>query len=163
MDATGWATLWAFVALIVFLGLLLYMKVPGQIGAALDKRAANIATELEEARRLREEAQALLAEYQRKREAAVHEAEDIISNARAEAVRLAEEAEASLASLIERRTRAVETKIGQAESQALAEVRTIAADVSIAAATRILSEKVKGPVAADLMARSIGEVKARLN
>lgn len=157
------ATIWAFVGLVIFLGLLAYLGVHRQIGAMLDKRAAGISDELDQARRLREEAQALLAEYQAKRTAAEREAADIVEGARAEAIRLTHDAEASIAEMIERRKKAVESKIAQAEAAAVAEVRAVAADVAIRAAARVLEAKVQGDVASDLVAKGIAEVKSRLN
>ncbi|WP_181699246.1 ATP F0F1 synthase subunit B [Chthonobacter albigriseus] len=157
------ATIWAFVGLVLFLVLIGALGVFGKIGGALDKRANDIANELEEAKRLRLEAQALLAEYQAKRKAAEAEAEEIVAGAKAEATRLAADAEVSLKDLIDRRTRATETKIAQAETQALAEVKTIAAEVAVQAATRLLAEKVKGDVAAGIIARGIDDVKTRMN
>lgn len=156
-------TWWAFIGLVLFLVLLGYLGVFGKIGAMLDNRAARISRELEEARRLREEAQALLAEYQKKRLAAEKEAAEIVESAKAEAARLATEAEEALKDMIERRTRATETKIAQAEQQALAEVKALAADVAVKAARQILEAKVTGPVSADLVSRGIADVKARLN
>ncbi|HUG61939.1 MAG TPA: ATP F0F1 synthase subunit B [Methylomirabilota bacterium] len=156
-------TFWTFIGLVVFLFLLGYLGVFGKVTVLLDGRATRIARELEEARRLREEAQALLAEYQKKRLAAEKEAEEIIETAKGEAVRIAAEAEVSLSEMIERRTRATETKIAQAEKQALAEVKALAADVAVRAATQILETKVTGDVAADLLTKSISDVKARLN
>ncbi|WP_181705879.1 ATP F0F1 synthase subunit B [Chthonobacter rhizosphaerae] len=157
------ATIWAFVGLILFFVLIGALGVFRTIGTMLDKRGIMIANELDEARRLREQAQALLVEYQGKRAAAEAEAAEIVENAKAEAARLAADAEVSLKDLVDRRTKATETKIAQAETQALAEVRALAADVAVRAATQILSTKVKGPVAADLLTRSIADVKARLN
>ncbi len=156
-------TWWAFIGLVLFLALLGYLGVFGKLTGLLDDRATRIARELEEARRLREEAQALLAEYQKKRLAAEKEAADIVETAKAEAVRLTEEAEQSLKDLIVRRTKATETKIAQAEHHAVAEVKSLAADVAVRAATHILQAKVAGKVAEDLVAKGIADVKARLN
>lgn len=157
------ATFWAFVSLVLFLALIVYLKVPGKIGSALDKRADTISKELDEARRLREEAQALLAEYQRKRREAEDEAAAIVAEAKLEAERLTTEANAALEEMIERRTKAAERKIEQAEGQAIAEVRARATDLAVAAAREILGNTVKGDVANDLLGKSIDEVKARLN
>jgi F-type H+-transporting ATPase subunit b len=154
---------WAFIGLVLFLALLGYLGVFGKIGGFLDDRAKRISSELDEARRLREEAQALLAEYQKKRLAAEREAAEIVENAKSEAVRLTAEAEEALNEMIDRRTRASETKIGQAEQQALAEVKALAADLAVRAARQILEARVQGDVAADLIAKSISDVKARLN
>ncbi len=157
------ATFWALVALVIFLAVVIYLKVPGKIAEGLDKRADTIRDELDEARRLREEAQALLAEYQRKQREAEAEAEDIVREAKADAERLTAETNQALEEMIERRTKAAEAKIAQAEVQAVAEVRTMAADLAVAAAGRVLSEKVTGDTADDIIAQSIKDVKARLN
>lgn len=154
---------WAMIALFLFLALVVYLKVPGQLTAALDKRADTIRTELEEARRLREEAQALLAEYQRKAREAEREAEEIIELARREAAAFAEDATQRTEDYVRRRTRMAELKISQAESRALQEVRALSTDLAIAASERILGEKVQGPVASTLIERSIGQVGQRLS
>jgi F-type H+-transporting ATPase subunit b len=156
-------SVWALLALIVFFGILLYVKVPGKLAASLDKRADAIRNELEEARRLREEAQSVLAEYQRKRSSAEDEAEEIVAQARAEAERLTKETNEALEEMVERRTQAAEMKIAQAEAQAIAEVRARATDVAISAAEQILESKVTGKVADDLTKNSIDAVKANFN
>lgn len=157
------ATFWALVALIIFLALMVYLKVPGMVTSALDKRADTIREELDEARRLREEAQALLADYQRKGREAETEAEEIIEQAKREAEALAAESGKRLEEYVANRTRQAEEKIAQAEAQALQEVRALSADVAISAAERILGAKVKGSAADALIARSIGDVKSKLN
>jgi len=159
MDATFWAT----VALAIFVAGLVWLKLPGKIGAMLDDRAERIRKELDEARRLREEAQVLLAEYQRKRREAEGEAEQILAIAKAEADRMTTEANEALAEMITRRTAAAEAKIAQAEGHAVAEVRARAADVAIAAARLILSDKVKGDVAGRLVDDGIATARTRLN
>jgi F-type H+-transporting ATPase subunit b len=156
-------TLWAFVGLVLFLALLVYLGVHKTAFGMLDKRALAIRDELDQARRLREEAQGLLAEYQAKRTAAEREAADIVESAKAEAQRLTADAEVSIREMIERRKKAVETKIAQAETAAIAEVRAVAAEVAIQAATRVLKDKVQGDVAAGLVSKGISDVKARLN
>jgi len=159
MDNSFWAT----VALVIFIGLIMYLKVPGKVGKSLDDRAGKIRDELDEARKLREEAQGLLAEYQRKRQEAEKEASEIIAGAQREAKALREDAARKTAEFIERRSAVAEQKIAQAEIQALAEVRNTAADVAIAAAEKILAGKVTGATADRLIKSSIAEVKARLN
>lgn len=156
------ASFWAFVGLILFLALIVYLGVPQKIVAALDGRATRISTELEEARRLREEAQALLSDYQRKQRDAEQEAADIIAQAEANAVRMSEDAKQSLEELIARRTRMAETKIAQAEAQAVQDVRAVAADAAVAAAERILSDQVTGKTADAQITASITEIKTRL-
>jgi F-type H+-transporting ATPase subunit b len=159
MDASAWA----LVGLLLFLALIAYLKVPGTVGAGLDKRADNIRKELDDARKLREEAQSLLADYQRRRQEAEAEAEGIVAEAKREAERMTEEANAALEDMIKRRTEAAERKIAQAEGQAIADVKARAADIAVAAAEAILAKKVDGKIGEDLLAQSIKDVSARLN
>ncbi len=157
------AEFWVAVAFVLFLGFLAYLGVHRKLLAALDHRSARIKAELDEARRLREEAQAVLAEYQRKRGEAEREAQDIIAAAREEAERLAADAKGKVEEFVSRRTAMAETKITQAEAQALADVRATAAEAAVAAAERILSETAKGKVGDDLIAQGIRDLKAKLN
>ncbi len=135
LDATFYAT----VGLVIFLGYMVYLKVPGLMGKALDGRAEKISGELAEARRLREEAQQLLAEYQRKRKEAEKEAAGIISSAENEAKAIAAEAKKKTEEYIVRRTALAEQKIAQAESQAVLEVKSSAVDLAVAATESILA------------------------
>lgn len=157
------ATFWAFIGLLIFLGLMLYVKVPGMITKALDGRADKVRDELEEARRLREEAQAVLADFRRKTQNADDEADAIIAQAKSEAERMTQEAEAALEEMITRRTAAAEMRIAQAEAQALGEVRASAADIAIAASEKLLAEQAKGTTAASLIDNAIADVKERIN
>jgi len=161
-DATTWATIWATVALLIFLGLMVYMGVPKAITKLLDARIGKIETDLAEAKRLRAEAEALLVEYEGKRAAAETEAAGIVTAAQQQAQRLTEEAGASLQDLIARRTRAVEDKIAQAEAQALTEVRSRSADLAIEAARVLLQRQMpdKGNMLVDTAIRDVG---SRLN
>jgi F-type H+-transporting ATPase subunit b len=154
---------WALVGLVVFFGIIIYLKVPAMIGGTLDKRAATIRDELEQARRLREEAQALLAEYQRKAREAASEAEEIIDQAKREADALGAEARKRMEDYVASRTRMAEQKIAQAEHQAVQEVKALSADISIAAAQAILSAKVKGDAGAALVSRAIDDLRGKLN
>jgi F-type H+-transporting ATPase subunit b len=154
---------WVAVAFVIFVGIIIYVGAHKKVIAALDERGARIKAELDEARRLRDEAAALLAEYQRKQQEAQREADAIVAEARAEAERVAAEAHAKLQEFMARRTRQAETKIGQAEVQALADVRAAAADAAVAAAERILRDTAKGKVADELIAQGIADVKAKLN
>lgn len=154
---------WVAVAFLVFVGVLIYVGVHKYIIDALDQRTARIKAELDEARRLKEEAQGLLAEYRRKQGEAEREAADIVAGARAEAERLATEAKTKSEEFLARRTKLAETKIAQAEAQAVAEVRNAAADAAVSAADKILRETVRGPVADDLVSRGISELKVKLN
>lgn len=154
---------WVAIAFVIFLGVLAYLGVHKMIMKSLDDRAERIKAELDEARRLKDEAAELLAEYQRKRQAAEAEAQDIIEGAKAEADRLATEAKGRIEDFVARRTALAETKIAQAEAQATADVRSAAADAAIAAAEKILSAETKGKLAAELIAKGIEDVRKKLN
>jgi len=157
------AEFWVAIGFLVFLGLMGWVGVHRTIGKSLDDRAARIKAELDEARRLRNEASALLAEYQRKRQDAEGEAQGIVSGAKAEAERLAIEAKARIEEFVARRTKMAETKIAQAEAQATADVRAAAADAAVAAAEKILRQETKGELAGRLIARGIEDVSKKLN
>jgi F-type H+-transporting ATPase subunit b len=163
MHLLGEAEFWVAVAFVIFLGVLARLGAHRVIIDGLDGRAARIKAELDEARRVRDEAQALLAEYQKKRGEADREADAIVTAARAEAERLAAEAKTKVEEFVARRTKMAEGKIAQAEAQALAEVRSAAADAAVAAAGRILSETAKGKVGDDLIAQGIRDLKSKLN
>jgi len=163
MDATSLAALWALVALLIFLGALIWLKIPAKIGAALDGKVAAIQNELAEATRLREEAQALLVAYKQKAADAELEAQSIVAEAKAQADFATAEAQKALEELITRRTKAAEAKIAMAEAQAIADVRSRATDVAVAAAEKLLAAKVAGPTGGNLVAKGIAEVAAKLN
>ena len=150
----------AFVLLFVLFG---YLGIHRTVLKALDHRAERIKAELDEARRLKEDAAKLLAEYKSKRSSAEREAEEIIANAKAEAERIGVEAKAKMEDFVVRRTKSAESKIALAEAQALADVRSAAANAAVTAASTILSQSVKGSVADDLLAKGIAEVRAKLN
>ncbi len=163
MDATSLASLWAFVSLLIFFGVITYLKVPGKIAVALDGKVAAIESELSEAKRLREEAEQLLAAYRQKAADAELEAQSIIAEAKALADMAAAETTKALEELIVRRTKAAEAKIAQAEVQAIAEVRSRAVDIAVAAAEKLLVGKVAGSTGTELVAKGIAEVAAKLN
>lgn len=152
----------AMVGLVVFLGLMVFFGVPGIIGKMLDGKIKQIETDIAEAKRLREEAAALLVEYEQKRVAAEKEAEGIVAAAKEEAERLTVEAQASLADLVARRTAAVEDKIAQAEAQAVAEVRARSADIAIEAARNVLSDEMNKN-GGKVIDAAIADVGSRLN
>jgi F-type H+-transporting ATPase subunit b len=157
------AEFWVAVAFVIFVGILIYVGVPKMLTNALDDRAKRVRTELDEARRLKEEAQKLLAEYRAKQRQADQEAVAIIEGAKAEAERIAAESKVKMEEFVARRTKMAETKIAQAEAQAVADVRAAAAEAAVAAAEKILTQSVKGSVADDLLSRGIGDVKTKLN
>src|SRR6266508_6292720 len=157
------AEFWVAVAFVLFIGVLGYFQVHKLIVKGVDDRRDRIKAELDEARVLKEEAQALLMQYREKQQAAEQEAAAIVAGAEAEAERLAVEAKAKMEDFVARRTKMAETKIAQAEAKALADVRAAAADAAVAAAEKILSETAKGKVADELIAQGIREVKGKLN
>lgn len=154
---------WVAISFLLFAGLLVYLKVPAMLARMLDERSAKIAGELAEARKLREEAQALLASYQKKRAEAEADAAGIVDLAKKEAEAYAGEARRKLAETLERRAKQAEQKIAQAEAAAIKEVRIVATDIAIAAASQLAGEAVKGAKGDGLIGESIAAVKSRLN
>ena len=154
---------WVAVGFVIFVGVLVYVGVPAMLINSLDGRAKRVQAELDEARRLKQEAQTLLAEYKAKQRQADEEAAAIIEGAKAEAERAAAESKTKVEDFVARRTKMAETKIAQAEAQAIADVRAAAAEAAVSAAEKILTDSVKGKVADDLISRGIGDVKSKLN
>ena len=154
---------WVAIAFVILFVLFAYLGIHKTVLTALDHRSERIKAELDDARRLKEEAAKLLAEYKARHARAEAEAQDIIASAKAEAERIAVEAKAKMEDFVARRTKTAEGKIALAEAQALADVRAAAADAAVAAATAVLSQSVKGSVADDLLAKGIAEVRAKLN
>lgn len=159
----GSAELWVAVAFIIFIAIVAKAGAFSGLVRSLDSRGERIRAELEEARRLREEAQKLVAEYQRRQREAEAEAETIVTTAKAEAERLAVEAKTKLEDLIARRTKMAEQKIAQAEAQAVADVRAAAAEVATTAAEGLLKAQVVGGTADRLLDAAVRDVKAKLN
>ena len=157
------ATFYAFVGLLLFLALIAYLKVPGMMAKGLDARAEKIQNELAEAKRLREEAQHLLAEYQRKRKDAEAEAAGIVAAAEREASLLTAEAKQKTEEYVTRRTALSEQKIRQAEADAINAVRAAAVDLAVAAAEKVIVAKADAATGQKLFANAISEVKTRLN
>ena len=154
---------WVAVAFVILMGLFGYVGVHKTVLRTLDRRSERIKANLDEAQRLKEEAERVLAEYRTRRAAAEHEAEDILATAKADAERIAAEARARMEEFVARRTKTAEGKIALAEAQALADVRAAAAEAAVAAASSILAQTVKGEVADDLLAKGITEVRQKLN
>jgi F-type H+-transporting ATPase subunit b len=157
------AEFWVAVAFVLLMGVFAYVGVHRTLLTALDHRAERIKAELDDASRLKDEANKLLAEYQARRASAEREAEEIISSAKADAERIAAEAKTKMEDFVARRTKTAESKIALAEAQAVADVRAAAANAAVTAASTILSQSVKGSVADDLLTKGIAEVKAKLN
>ena len=154
---------WIAVGFLIVIGVMIYKRVPGMVGAQLDKRSAMIKAELEAATHLRNEAEAVLAQYKRKAAEAEHEAQSILSEARAEAERFSLEARAGLTAQIERRAQQAQDKIAQAETQAMAEIRALAADAATAAAEKLIAARLDAKRAGALIEQSIRELPAKLN
>lgn len=154
---------WVAIAFVILMAVFVWLGVHRTVLTALDHRAQRIKAELDDARRLKEEAAKLLADYQARRASAEREAQEIVTSARAEAERIAAEAKTRMEDFVVRRTKTAENKIALAEAQAVADVRAAAAEAAIAAASSVLAQSVKGQVADDLLAKGIAEVKSRLN
>jgi F-type H+-transporting ATPase subunit b len=149
-------TFWAFAGLLIFLGIMVYMKVPAMVGKSLDARAGKIRADLDEAKRLRDEAAALLVEYQNKRKQAELDAVEIVNAAKRDAEALAADAKQKTEDFVKRRT-------AMAESDAVNAVRATAIDIAVAAAGKILGGKASEKLSADLFKQSLSDVKSRLN
>ena len=157
------AETWVAIAFVMLMGVFVYVGVPRTVLKALDHRRDRIKAELDDARRIKDEAAKLLAEYKARGASAEKEAQDIIASARAEAERIAAEAKTKMEDFVARRTKTAESKIALAEAQALADVRAAAANAAVAAASTIMSQTVKGGIADDLLTKGIAEVRAKLN
>jgi F-type H+-transporting ATPase subunit b len=154
---------WVAVAFVMLMAVFAYFGIHRTALKTLDNRSDRIKAELDDARRLKEEAAKLLAEYKARHATAEREAHDIIASAQAEAERIASEAKTKMEDFVTRRTRSAESKIALAEAQALADVRAAAAEAAVTAASTILSQSVKGQVADDLLTKGIAEVREKLN
>jgi F-type H+-transporting ATPase subunit b len=131
--------------------------------ATLDQRAAKIKAEIDEAQKLKDDAQKTLGQFQRKHRDALQDAEAIVSHARAEAARLIERAQRDLEAAIERRQRLATERIALAEAQAIAEVRNTAVDIAIGAARRVIAEHLGDRESQVLVDQAIAELPQRLN
>ncbi len=154
---------WVAVSFFLFVGGLLYLGVHKKLAAVLDARAATIAKELEQAKRLREEASKVLADYRRKQGEAVKETEAIINLASKEAETLAAETRRAMKEHFDRRIKLAEDKIGRAEAEALREVREAAADAAIIAAQTVIAAKLTPDAADQLVKQGIDALKGKLN
>ncbi|HEY0354312.1 MAG TPA: ATP F0F1 synthase subunit B [Enterovirga sp.] len=157
------AEFWVGVAFVIFMAIAWKMGAFKSLLSGLDSRAKRIRAELDEARRLREEAAAVLADYQRRRGEAEREAEDLVASAREEAERIAREAHERMADFVTRRTAAAEAKIAQAEVQAQQQVRAAAADAAVRISEEVLREEMRAGAGQDLITSSLGEIRGKLN
>jgi F-type H+-transporting ATPase subunit b len=150
-------------AFLLFVGVLIYYKVPGLLTGMLDKRATGIREELDEARALREEAQTILASYERKQKEVVEHSKEIVIHAREEAAAVAAQAKEDLKESIARRLRAAEDQIVSAQAAAVREVRDTAIAVAIAAAGDVITKSMTAKEGGALIDAAIGEVGTKLN
>jgi F-type H+-transporting ATPase subunit b len=157
------AEFWVAVAFVVFFGILAYLGVPKLLNKALDDRAAGIKKDIDDARRLREEAQALLADYKKRRDQADAEANAIVEQAKREADAISRETQAALEETVQRRTRIAEEKIRRAEVQAVSDVRAAAIDAAVSASEHVIRGKVGVESGRGMIDSSIGELKTRLS
>ena len=154
---------WVAVSFFLFVGGLLYLGVHKKLAALLDARAVQIAKELDEAKRLRLEAEKVLADYRRKQADAVKETKSIVDLAAKEAEILAAETRASMAEHFERRMKLAEDKIARAEAEALREVRAAAAEAAVAAAQIVIAHQITPETADKLVKQGIDALKSKLN
>jgi F-type H+-transporting ATPase subunit b len=161
MDFLQNAEFWVAVGLLIFVGALIYLKVPGMAMTALDARGIKIRAELDEAVRLREEASTLLSQIKAQRLETEKLAAEILASAEAEAKRLRAEAKTKLAESIKRRQDLAERKIAIAEAQAAADVKAAAADLAAVIAEQVLSARVKGLKADPLVDTAVAQLAGR--
>ena len=154
---------WVAIGFAIVIAIFLRLRVPSMVGKMLDERAHAIANELEEAKRLREEAAALLAGYQQKAAQAEGEAAQILADAKAEAERYAKETRAALRQQIDRRAQMAKDKIAQAEATALAEIRALAADKAAAAAEKLIADRLDEKRSNALVEDAIKDLPGKLN
>ena len=163
MEVINTAEFWVAVSFFLFVAGLIYLGLHKKVATALDARAERIATELAEARRLREEAEQVLAEYQRKEREAANEADAIIKQAGQEAESLAKETRRTIKEQFERRIKLAEDKIGRAETEAIREVRSAAVNAALSAARTLIAEKLTADQAEKLVKDGIDTVKSKLH
>jgi F-type H+-transporting ATPase subunit b len=154
---------WVAVAFLLFIGILFYYKVPAMLAKLLDDRGLRIRHQLDEAQRLREQAQAMFVEYQAKQRGALRDAADIVATAEAEVERQREAGEAELKNALARRRALAEARIRQAEAAAVQAVRSAAADLAVDAAKIVIADQMQGPAAGALVDRAIADLRSKLN
>lgn len=151
------------ISFLLFVGVLIYMKVPGKLTGLLDARAAQIKADLDEARALREEAKTILASYERKQKEVQEQSDRIVASAREEAMAAAAQAKADLKVSIARRVAAAEDRISSAEAGAVRAVREQAVAVAVAAASDLLAKQMTAEGAAASIDEAIAQVEAKLH
>jgi F-type H+-transporting ATPase subunit b len=154
---------WVAVGFVILMGIFAYVGVHRTVLTALDHRSERIKAELDDAKRLKQEAAGVLEQYKARHASAEKEAQEIVASAKVEAERIASEAKIKMEEFVARRTKTAEAKIALAEAQALADVRAAAANAAVTAASSILSQTVKGQVAEELLSKGIAEIREKLN
>jgi F-type H+-transporting ATPase subunit b len=154
---------WEGLGLAIVIGLILYQRVPAMLAKMLDARAIAIQNELTQAKQLREEAEAVLVRYTERASHAQAEAQTILTQAKQEAERFAKESEVQLKALVERRARQARDRIARAEAQAMAEIRSMAADAAASAAATIIAKRLDENQASTLIDGSIKDLGGKLN
>lgn len=148
---------------LVFVGILIYYGVPAMLTKRLDARAEAIRRDLDEARAIREEAQGLLAQYERKQKEVKDLAAEIVEKAKVEAAKAAESGKEDIRRTVERRLKTATDQIAAAEAAAVREIRDKAAAIAVAAAGEVIRTRMSGDDAEALIAGAIGEVEAKLH
>jgi F-type H+-transporting ATPase subunit b len=151
------------IAFLIFIGIVIYFKVPGLVGGMLDKRADSIRAELNEAKALREEAQSLLATYERKQKEVQEQADRIVAAAKEEAMNAATAAKADIAASITRRLAGAEDQIASAQASAIKDVRDQAISVAVGAAKDVIAKQMDAKAAGALIDTSIATVAEKLH
>lgn len=161
--STGNTDFVVLLGFLAFIAVIFYFKVPAMLGGLLDKRATDIRDEINEAKALREEAQALLASYERKQKEVQEQADRIVASAKKDAALAADQAQEDLKASIARRVAAAQDQLASAEASAIKEVRDTAVNVAIAAANDVIAKQMTAKNATSLIDDAIGEVTAKLH
>ena len=156
-------TLWVAVGFVIFFGVIIFLKVPKMVTGMLDSRAEEIRNSLDQAASLREEAQQLLAEYQRKQRDAVKETEHMVAQAQAEAEHLSKVGAEKLEETLKRREQLAVEKIAQAEADAVREVRAISVDVAVAATRSLIASTMDDGKSGALIDEAISDLSKKLH
>ncbi len=151
------------IAFLVFVGILVYFKVPGKVGEMLDARATGIKSELDEARALRDEAKALLASYERKQKEVQEQADRIVASAKDEAAKAAATAKDDIVASVARRLASAEEQIEAAQAAAVKDIRNQAVTVAVGAAQDIIAKQADAKSTAALIDDAIAQVGAKLH
>lgn len=159
----GDTSFWVGAAVVSFLVLLVYLGVHKTIAKSLDARGEKIQAELDEARKLKEEAQSLLAQHQRRQREATKEAEDILAHARDEAAAIEGEIASSVNTMVERRTRLAEDRVKAAEAAAVKDVRKVAVEIATSAAHSVIASHLTADAQKDSIDKAIGDLDHKLH